>query len=125
MKTKEEQLIEQIENLSESELVQLNNTYCQCCGIDSEAWGNDEEFFNLFFPDAKAFEALQRAHFGDYNWSHDYVKFDGYGNLESFQCFELKDLCELPSVIAAYALENESDFSYILSFEFEEEEEEE
>lgn len=122
MKTKTEQLTEQIENLSESELIQLNNTYCQCCNIGSEVWINDEEFFETFFSGSSPYEVLQCAHFGDYNLSYDYVKFNGYGNLESFDSFDVDDLCEYPSVIAEYALENESDFDHILNFDFEEEE---
>lgn len=43
---------------------------------------NDEEFFNTFFFN-DPYEAVRAVHFGDYNYSDPYVRFDGYGNIES------------------------------------------
>lgn len=77
-------------------------------------WENDEEFFNTFF-EGKTNEALRSAHFGDYNWSHNYVKFNGYGNLESFDYFEIKDLCEYPETMAEYIEENFNDFEFLFN----------
>lgn len=47
-----------------------------------EAFENDEEFFNTFFHH-NPMEAVRAAHYGDYNYMDQYVKFNGYGNLES------------------------------------------
>ena len=54
-------IIEQIESMDESNLVQLNNLYCSENSIEGDIWMNDEEFFNTFFPNT--YEALQRCHF--------------------------------------------------------------
>ena len=122
MKTLLEYVTEQINHLSTIELVALNNIYCRENNIEDEVYDNDEEFFELFFEN-KAMEAVRAAHFGNYNFGHDYVKFNGYGNLESFQYFNTDDLCELVSVIAEYAIDNQSEFG-MLDFDFEEETEE-
>lgn len=115
METKVDQLIEQINELSTDDLIQLHNTYCRSISSDGEVYENDEYFFNTFF-DGRVNEALRAAHFGTYNWSDNYVKFNGYGNLESFNYFKVDDLEDYPQVIAEYALENQSDF-HVLDFD--------
>jgi len=118
METLTQHVIEQIENMSSDELMDLNNAYCKSCNIDSEIYVNDEEFFETYF-DGRAIEAVKAAHFGDYNFSHEYVQFNGYGNLDSYSSLDSSDICELVSVIAEYAIENQSDFD-MLDFDFEE-----
>lgn len=108
-------IIEHINNLSKHELIELNNTYARCIGSEDEIYGNDEEFFETFFS-GNVNEALRAAHFGTYNWSHEYVKFNGYGNLESFDSFTVNDLCEFVEIIAEYATENQEEFDHILDF---------
>lgn len=43
---------------------------------------NDEDFFNAYFEN-KPEEAVRAAFYGDYRYMDEYVKFNGYGNLES------------------------------------------
>lgn len=52
---------------------------------------NDEEFFDLFFHD-KPMEALRAAHFGYYDYNDEYVKFDVYENLVSFDEVDYQDM---------------------------------
>ena len=54
-----------------------------------EYWDNDEEFFNTFYYLNPA-EAVRSAYYGDYNYCDKYVKFNGYGNLVSFNDYELE-----------------------------------
>lgn len=58
---------------------------------------NDEDFFNTYF-DGNPMEAVRAAQYGDYNYTDDYVRFNGYGNLESLSEYdverELKDNVE-------------------------------
>jgi hypothetical protein len=54
------------------------------CLESLEIMNNDEEFFEIYF-DGKPMEAVRAAHYGNYNYTDEYVRFDGYGNLESFQ----------------------------------------
>lgn len=55
-----------------------------------EYWNNDEEFFNTFFYN-NPMEAVRSSFFGHYNYCDKYVKFNGYGNIESVDNFELED----------------------------------
>lgn len=107
MKTKA--ILSAINEMTENQLIDLNNRYCQSISSDGEIYNNDEDFFDTFYS-GRVNEAFRAAHFGDYNWSHNYVKFNGYGNLESFDYFEVKDLEDLPKVIAEYVHENFYEF---------------
>lgn len=55
-----------------------------------EYWDNDEEFFNTFFYNNPT-EAVRSAFYGCYNFHDDFVKFDGYGNLQSLNERELEN----------------------------------
>ena len=55
-----------------------------------EYWGNDEQFFNTFFYNNPT-EAVRSAYYGDYNYCDEYVKFNGYGNLVSFNDYDLEN----------------------------------
>ena len=54
-----------------------------------EAHENDEDFFDTYFDNT--FEAIRSAHYGNYNYSDDLVRFNGYGNLDSFNRWEYED----------------------------------
>ena len=49
-----------------------------------EFWGNDEEFFELFYSEKNGLEIARAIYYGDYNYNDDYVRINGYGNLESY-----------------------------------------
>jgi len=115
MKTLKDLVIATIEAMPSSELVELNNVYCRENNIDSEFYSNDEEFFDLFFEN-KAMEAVRATNYGEYNYTHDYVQFNGYGNLDSYNYIETKDLCENVDRIAEYAIDNQSEF-YMIDFD--------
>ena len=52
-------------------------------------WDNDDEFFNTFFYNNPT-EAVRAAYYGDYKYCDDYVRFNGYANLESFNDYDLE-----------------------------------
>lgn len=54
------------------------------------AWENEKEFFETFF-EKKPFETVRAIYYGDYNLSDPYVRFDGYGNVESLTEYEFID----------------------------------
>ena len=54
-----------------------------------EYWENDEEFFNTYFYN-NPMEAVRSSFYGDYKFCDKYVKFNGYGNLESFNDYDLE-----------------------------------
>ena len=49
---------------------------------------NDDDFFAMAFG-TNVLEAVRAVCYGDYRYSDDYVKFDGYGNLESANQYEV------------------------------------
>lgn len=48
---------------------------------------NDDEFFQIYF-ESEVMEAVRAISFGDYNYMDDYVRFNGYGNIESLSEYE-------------------------------------
>lgn len=91
-------LLSQISDLTTAEKVYLHNAYCQNNQYyDDEIYENDEEFFNMFFEN-KPFEAVRSSYFGEYKYSDDFVKFNGYGNLESFGDYSIDNQIDLQSI---------------------------
>ena len=56
------------------------------CLENLEFWENDEEFFNTFFDNPM--EAIRATYYGNYNYNDEYVKFNGYGNIDSYSEYE-------------------------------------
>jgi hypothetical protein len=107
-------IIEQIKNLNCDELMQLNNYYCEENNYnDSNIFNNDEEFLKLFFEN----DVARAVSFGDFNYNHDYVKFNGYGNLKSFYSLDCDDLVETLETIAQFAIDNDDDFGGLLDLD--------
>jgi predicted DNA-binding helix-hairpin-helix protein len=124
-KTPTQQIIDTINDMSESQLVELNNDYCTSASYhDDEIHTNDEDFFSTYFEN-DVIGAVRAASYGNYSYSHNYVKFNGYGNLESFSYFSTNDLCENVETMAEYIADNLTDFYQFDIEEIEEEEEEE
>jgi hypothetical protein len=69
-----------IENMDSSELMNLNNRLCDELNYsDHVIYSNDEDFLDMFDKT----NLVQRVCYGDYNYTHDFVWFDGYGNFKS------------------------------------------
>lgn len=64
-------------------LININNECAYYNGSTDEIHYNDEEFFEIFFPN-NAMEAVRSAYYGDYRYTDEYVMLNGYNNLESF-----------------------------------------
>ena len=118
IKNNYESVLEYLNELSNSELVSIHNEYCQSINdSDNEIFDNNESFFEDHFSSIS--EAVRAASYGDFQFNHDYVKFDGYANLQSFN--DPSGEVDL-SDIANDILENPENYYDI---ELEEEEEEE
>ena len=48
---------------------------------------NDEYTINELFPNS--YEMARSITYGDYNFNDDYFKFDGYGNIETYDQYEM------------------------------------
>ena len=58
-----------------------------------DVYENDEEFFNMFF-EGKPAELARAIYYGDFNYNDKYIKFNGYGNLETFSKYDYEELLE-------------------------------
>lgn len=75
------QAIEQLKQ-DDSVLLQAYSEYSAENGYDS-VYDNDDDSINMMFENTH--DALRSAFYGDYNPSHAYFTFNGYGNLQSFE----------------------------------------
>lgn len=117
MNTLKDLIIDTINNLSIDDLIGVNNSYSrEVMNGEDVLYLNDEEFFEIFFEN-KVMEAIKACHFGNFNFADTYIKFNGYGNLDTCSHFETKDLCDSVEMIAAYMLDNEEEFSHIINFD--------
>ena len=108
---KKDLLVEFLQSLDSEKLFYIHNEVIQENGFyDDELFYNDEDFFNTYFEN-KVMEAVRSCHYGDYNYNDEYIKFDGYGNLETFSGYEIHDYI-LFDEIADYMIDNE-DYSVL------------
>ena len=95
---KKEMLLNEIKGLLLNDLDTLKDVVSElnawnACLDYLDVYSNDEEFFNMFFEGSPA-EVARAIYYGDYNYNDEYVKFNGYGNLESFNEYEYEELLE-------------------------------
>ena len=98
MNMKKENLLNEIKGLLLNDLDTLKdvvrelNSWNAC--LDYLAvYENDEEFFNMFF-EGKPAELARAIYYGDFNYNDEYIKFNGYGNLETFSEYDYEELLE-------------------------------
>lgn len=88
-----------IDDEDDHEWLHLHNTYCRETNrFDDEIYENDEYFFETFFQGSN-FDLVQRIFFGDYNFSDEYVRFNGYANLETLHGRDLHDHIDKEAII--------------------------
>ena len=85
---------EEIKNYLLNHIDEIGDIITEINSIDNsldflEYWNNDEDFFNTFFYNNPS-EAVRSAYYGDYSYCDNYVKFNGYGNLESADDYKLE-----------------------------------
>ena len=81
MKRKNE-IIEFLEGCDDSVLINLFNEVCsEERYFYKRIYHNDETFFNENFSDT--YEAVRAIMFGKYEYSHKFIRLDGYANIET------------------------------------------
>lgn len=116
METKLSLVVQHLETLTDSDLVSIHNQYCQNNNYcDDEIYMNDEDFFETFF--STKLEAVRAVAYGEYNYTHDYVRFNWYGNVESFDTFGVSDMVESPETIAQDIIDNPRDYSHAINLD--------
>ena len=85
---------EEIKNYLLNHVDELGDIVIEINSIDGsleyfQYYENDEDFFNTFFYNNPT-EAVRSSYYGNYNYCDKYVRFNGYGNLESFNDYDLE-----------------------------------
>ena len=134
---KKENLLNEIKGLLLNDLSTLEdavrelNSWNACLDY-LDVYNNDDEFFDMFF-EGKPAELARAIYYGDFNYNDEYIKFNGYGNLETFSKYDYEELLEenieeITENLIEYAeyisIDNE-ELDDLLSQYFEVEEEEE
>lgn len=97
------QVIEQLKQ-DDSTLLQAYSEYAADNNYDS-VFNNDYESINIMCTDS--YDAIRSAFYGDYNPSHAYFTFNGYGNLQSFEYLD-SDNCPIDvEELAQWIVDNE------------------
>lgn len=121
--TKREKLIEYIDGMSVDKKLALHNTYCDAANCMDDCiytMGDMEEVLD----GVDKWELVRMIRFGDFNFMKDFWSFNGYGNLVSYNAWELPIYA---SDIADYILSDEDslgndEIQYILDEEEEDDE---
>ncbi len=83
--------IEKWDELSDIEKISCYNEYASEYDPDNQIFSFDEEFFNTFF--SSPMDAVRACFFGNIeSWNDEYIKFNGYGNLESLCTYKAVEL---------------------------------
>lgn len=73
-----------LEDLDDEEKFDYYNRYCEYNNNpDSMIYYNDDDFLDTFF-DGNASSLAKAIAYGDYEYNDEYVRFDGCGNLQSY-----------------------------------------
>lgn len=76
------------ENKSDDEKISLWNEYCSENSMSDYYTIRRDDFFNMFFDGKEPMEIFRLGCFSQISWSDEYIKFNGYGNLESMNTHE-------------------------------------
>lgn len=89
-----EKFRELFSELSDSDKIHCFNEYAMDYACDDQLYVFDEEFFNVFYEN-NPMEAVRACFFGNVkNWSDEYLRFNGYGNLVSMSEWEAAEWAE-------------------------------
>jgi hypothetical protein len=109
-----EQIKDAIKDMTDHDIMELNNVFCELENyVDNHIYINDEDFFNTFFQER--IDIARAISYGDYRFSDEYVRFDGYGNLESIIFLDLNDLADSVENVATCVEENFKYFKHLFN----------
>ena len=93
---KKEMLLNEIKELLLNDMDTLRDVVRELDGWNGcldylNIYNNDEEFFDMFFEGRPA-EVARAIYYGDFNYNDEYIKFNGYGNLETLSEYDYEEL---------------------------------
>ncbi len=85
--------LENWNELTDESKISCFNEYAAEYNADEQIFTFDEEFFNTFF--SSPIDAVRACFFGNIeSWNDEYIKFNGYGNLESLCTYKAAELAD-------------------------------
>lgn len=93
------------ENKSDHEKISLWNEYCSENCSDDQIFEFDDDFFETFFSGKTPMDMFRLGCFSSVSWSDEYIKFNGYGNLESMNEYEAVNSID-EAVLIEWLIEN-------------------
>ena len=85
-------------------LIDIWNDYCSNQDMDKYIHPNEEYIIDELF--SKPSEALRCVMYGKYNMGDDYMIFNGYGNLESFEIYDALNYIDM-DILINYIIDND------------------
>ena len=122
--TKREKLIDYINDMGIDEKIALHNAYCDAANCMDDCIYTMDEMEDIL-DGVDKWELVRMVQFGDFDCTKDFWSFNGCGNLDSYNAWELPIYA---SDIAGYILRKEDslgddEIQYILDGEEEEDDE--
>ena len=99
-----ESIIEVLKCIETKTLISIWNEYCSEENMDDYIHNNSEDFFNEMFE--KADDAVRAVCYGNYEYTDEYVIFNAYGNLVSFDIYDAEKHIDF-GTLADYIMEND------------------
>lgn len=108
MINRKESIITILKTMDTNVLVGVWNEYCQESNMDDYIYNNDEYTLDEMFngSDYPVNNALRAAFYGDYRYNDDYVVFNAYGNLKSYDYYDVKEQIDFDT-LAEYIMDND------------------
>lgn len=105
-------ILEELENLETNTIISMYRNYLiDDERYDDEIYENEEYFFETFFAN-NPMEAVRATHYSNhYNFMEPYVRFNGYGNLETLGEYEIEKEAKGDNYFIGYLYENHKEFS--------------
>ena len=102
--TQKESIIEILKEMETETLISIWNEYCSEKNMEDYIFDNGEFFFNEMFE--KADEAVRAVCYGNYEYTDEYVIFNAYGNLVSFDSYDAESYIDFDT-LADYIMDND------------------
>ena len=105
--TKKERILECLNEMDAVELIHIHNEYCDAVNAyDDHIYSMDD--LDLLCSGQDAHWIACRAIFGDFNASDDYIKFNGYGNFQTMNDYNIQHYIYIDDIADYIESENNS-----------------
>lgn len=100
----------QIAEVDFETLLMAYNEYC-IENLYEEFLDNDEEIFQMYFKNMT--DIIRATQYGEYNFLDAYVRFNGYGNLDSYDSIEVEEEIKADHNFIEYMIIWKEDYDFL------------